>query len=86
MDDLTQCLYEFLMERRMGSIWENEEYRACLSAVELQEEQVKSFLNGEQRKELELLLDRVAERDSIEQTHLFQAVLELVRELGALVR
>ncbi len=47
---------------------------------------MKSFLNGEQRKELELLLDRVAERDSIEQTHLFQAVLELDRELGALVR
>ncbi len=86
MDDLTQCLYDFLLECRMGSLRENKEYRACLSAVELQEEQVKSFLNGEQRKELELLLDRVAERDSIEQTHLFQAVLELVRELGALVR
>ena len=33
MDDLTQYLYEFLMERRMGYLWEDAEYRACVSGT-----------------------------------------------------
>ena len=36
MDDLTRCLYEFLMETRMGRIWEDEEYKACNSGLLLQ--------------------------------------------------
>ena len=86
MNDLTQCLYEFLMERRMGGLWEDAEYKACSSAAAEQEEQVRSRLNSEQRKELEVLLDRIAEQDSAEKAYLFRAALGLVRELNALVR
>ena len=86
MDDLTLCLYEFLLERRMGYLWKDEEYRACNLKVRLQEERMESHLNEEQRKELDLLLDHVAERNSMEKSHLFQAVLELIRELNALAR
>ena len=86
MDDLTLCLYEFLMERRMGRLWKDEEYKACNLKVKLQREKVESRLNEEQRKELDLLLDHVAERNSMEKSHLFQAVLELIRELNALAR
>lgn len=85
MDDLTQCLYEFLLDRRMGDEWNDGEYRACILNAELQEKQIKSSLNEKQQKELDLLLDRVAERDSMEKTYLFQAALSLVRELNALV-
>lgn len=86
MDDLTLCLYEFLMERRMGRLWKDEEYRTCNLKVKLQKEKVESRLNEEQRKELDLLLDHVAERNSLEKSYLFQAVLELIRELNALAR
>ena len=85
MDDLTQCLYEFLLERRMGHQWNNGEYRACILNAKLQEEQMKSSLHEKQQKELDLLLDRIAERDSMEKTYLFQAALSLVRELNVLV-
>ena len=86
MDDLTQCLYEFLLDRRMEGLREDAAYKACSEAVKLQEERVASGLNGAQRRELELLLDRAAEQGSIEQAHLFQATLDLVKELNALVR
>lgn len=85
MNDLTQCLYEFLLDRRMGEEWNDGEYRACSLNAELQEEQIKSSLDEKQRRELDLLLDRIAERDSMEKTYLFQAALSLVRELNALV-
>ena len=86
MDDLTLCLYEFLLELRMGYLWKDEEYRACNLKVRLQEERMESRLNEEQRKELDLLLNHVAERSSLEKFRLFQGSLELVRELSALVR
>lgn len=81
MDDLTLCLYEFLLERRMGYLWKDEEYRACNLKVRLQEERMESHLNKEQRKELDLLLDHIAERSSLEKSHLFQTTLGLAREL-----
>ncbi len=84
MDDLTQCLYEFLLDRRMGSLWEDDEYKTCSLNVVTQEERVESCLSEEQRKELRLLLDRIAEQGSIEKARLFQAALGLVRELNAL--
>ena len=85
MDDLAQCLYEFLLDRRMGQEWNDGEYKACVLNAELQEEQMKASLNEKQQEELDLLLDRIAERDSMEKTYLFQAALSLVRELNALV-
>ena len=65
MDDLTQCLYEFLLDRRMEGLREDAAYKACSEAVKLQEERVASGLNGAQRRELELLLDRAAEQGSM---------------------
>ena len=41
MDDLTLCLYEFLLELRMGYLWKDEEYRACNLKVRLQEERME---------------------------------------------
>lgn len=85
MDDLTRCLYEFLLDRRMGRLWEHEEYQAYCSAVLSQEEQVRSCMDEAQQKELDLLLDRIGEQDSFEKERLFQAALGLVRELDGLV-
>ena len=42
---------------------------------------MESRLNEEQRKELDLLLDHIAERSSLEKSHLFQTTLGLAREL-----
>lgn len=85
MDDLMKCLYEFLLDRRMDGLWEDEQYKACRLAAELQEEKVMSSLDESQRGELDRLLDMVAEQGSAEQTHLFRATLNLVREWNALV-
>ena len=86
MDDLTQYLYEFLMERRMGYLWEDAEYRACVSGTASQEERVRSCLSGEQQKELDRLLDRIAEQDRVEKEHVFRGALALVRELNTSMR
>ena len=86
MNDLTRCLYEFLLERRMGSLWENADYRACISAVVPQEEQLKSSLGRDQQDQLDHLLDYIQEQGCIEREHQFQAALDLLKELNALVR
>lgn len=84
MDDLTRYLYEFLMERRVKDLWEDAEYKACMSAVEQREEQVRSGLSAEQQKQLDRFLDQLLERECMEKEHHFRATLELVRELNAL--
>ena len=84
MNDLTQCLYEFLLDRRMRSLWEDAEYKACLSAAVSLEEQLKSHLSEDQRDQLDRLMDNIQEQGCIERGHQFQAVLGLVRELNAL--
>lgn len=86
MDDLTQCLYEFLLDRRMGSLRENAEYKACLSAVVSLEEQLKSHLSEDQQDQLDRLMDNIQEQGCIEREHQFQAALALIQELNALVR
>lgn len=85
MDDLTQCLYEFLLERRMGSLRENAEYNACMSAVVSREEQLKSCLSEDQQDQLDRLMDNILEQGCIEREHQFQAALALIQELKALV-
>ena len=61
MDDLTQYLYEFLMERCMKDLREDAEYNACISAVLQQEEQVRAGLNPEQQSQLDRFIDQILE-------------------------
>ena len=86
MDDLTQCLYEFLMERRMGGLREDAEYEACSSAVVQQEERVRSGLSREQQSQLDRFIDHILEQEYLEKAYQFQATLDLFKELNALVR
>lgn len=86
MDDLTQYLYEFLMERCMRDLREDAEYNACISAVLQQEEQVRAGLNPEQQSQLDCFIDQILEQEYLEREHQFRAALGLVRELSALVR
>ena len=85
MNDLARCLYEFVRDKRMRSLLDDEEYREMAHDVELQEERVCAYLDEEQRKELRWLVEAIAFRDSIENEHTFQAALSLARELNSLV-
>lgn len=85
MDDLTKCLYEFVCEKRLGSLAEDAEYKEALQTVERQRAKVEALLNREQQWELSLLIDSAAGQSSIECEHLFQAALSLSRELCGLV-
>ena len=86
MDDLTRCLYEFVCEKRLGSLSEDSEYIGAVLGTERQEERVASYLNDEQRKELRTLIDALETQSDITCEHLFQAALALSRELDGLVR
>ena len=82
MDDLTRCLYEFVCEKRMGSLSED---KGNIEA-ERAEKRVASYLDDEQRPELRALLDTLSAQSDITNEHLFQAALSLSRELNGLVR
>ena len=86
MDDLTRCLYDFVCEKRMGSIYQDSEYEEMSRSVELQLKKVQQTMGTEQQIELQLLLENLSAQSSIEKEHLFQASLKLARELNALVR
>lgn len=83
MNDLTRSLYEFVQERRMGTIYGDPEYAEASRGVELQLKKVQRALGEDNMRqtELQLLLESISAQNSIENEHLFQAVLRLVREL-----
>ena len=82
MDELTRCLYEFVCEKRLGSLSEDQEY---IDAV-LGAKRVASYLSKEQQPELRALMDAAAAQGDITSEHLFCAALSLARELNKLVR
>lgn len=86
MDDLMKCLYEFVQTHRMGGLYQDPEYRDRTSAAEVQGNRVRELLDQEQRRELDRLIDKITEQDSIVNEHTFRAALGLARELYALVR
>lgn len=86
MDDLMKCLYEFMITKRLGALWDDQEYAEVSHAAEMQMERVEENLNKEQRRELRRLLENVSAQNSIENEHRFRAALALFKELNALVR
>lgn len=82
MDDLTKCLYDFVCTRRMGSVYDDPEYREASQSVDLQTEKLEEALSQEQKRELNQLLSSVTALDCIHDEHLFRAALRLARELG----
>lgn len=86
MDDLTRCLYEFVCEKRMGSLSGDEEYAEAVRGVKLQWDKLASYLDEQQQLELHTLVDTLTAQGSITNEHLFQAALSLSRELRGLVR
>lgn len=85
MNDLVKCLYDFTLEKRMGSVYQDPEYDEMADSVETQIEKVQKDMTEEQKLELRLLLERISAQASITNEHLFQAVLGLARELDVLV-
>lgn len=86
MDDLTKCLYDFVLAKRMGSICQDPEYEEISRSVELQLKKVQQNMGTEQQMELRILLENLSAQSGIENEHLFQMSLKLARELSALVR
>lgn len=85
MNDLVKCLYDFTLEKRMGSVYQDPEYDEMAGSIETQIEKVQKDMTEEQKLELRLLLERISAQASITNEHLFQAVLGLARELDVLV-
>ena len=85
MNDLVKCLYDFTLEKRMGSVYQDPEYDEMAGSIETQIEKVQKDMTEEQKLELRLLLERISAQASITNEHLFQAALGLARELNVLV-
>ena len=86
MNDLMNCLYEFTTARRMGAMRDDPEYEEMTHSIELQTAKVQKGMDKEQLQELQILLENVSALKAIESEHLFQASLNLTRELNGLVR
>lgn len=82
MNDLTQCLYDFVRKRRMGEVDIDPEYTEASLGVELQLKKVRQALSEAQQMELQLLLDSISAQNSVECEYLFQVTLKLAHELS----
>lgn len=86
MDDLMRCLYNFVLEHRLGDTSQDREYQDGLDAILAQEEKVMAGMGKEQRHELNVLLNRTSDQSALENEKIFQAALRLARELNTLLR
>ena len=84
MDNLMKCLYDFVLERRMGDVVSDPEYREASHTLEMQMKKVEAGMNEEQGIELRVLLESVSAQHRLESEQLFHAALGLARELSAL--
>lgn len=85
MDGLTKCLYDFVSDKCVESVFKDLKYQEAARNVELQSEKVQQDMSEEQQRELSLLLDHMSALFCIENEYLFQAALELGRELDRAV-
>lgn len=86
MNDLMKCLYEFMIAKRLGSIWDDPEYNEIAQTAEHQRNQIEKNLSQEQKKELKTLLETISELNGVTSEHQFCASLGLAKELNGLVR
>lgn len=85
MDDLTRCLYSFVLEQRLEDPVSDREYQSSIDRILRLENKVRENMDAEQRRTLNQLLSAVSDQNTIENERLFQAALELAQELRALV-
>lgn len=81
MDGLTKCLYDFVSDKCVESVFKDPRYREAARSIELQSEKVQQDMSEGQKRELGLLLDHMSALFCIENEYLFQATLGLGREL-----
>ena len=86
MNDLTNALYEFVTARRMGSVFDDPEYRSITSSAQGKEDRLRELLDREGNRLLTDLLNEQTLQNAVEMETMFQATVTLCRELGQMVR
>lgn len=84
MTDLTRHLYNFVLARRMGGVWNDPEYRRFFDCAQAQEEKLRALLTREQQRILDDLLAEQRLQNNVEMEALFLSTLALSRELALL--
>lgn len=85
MSDLMRTLYAFVMEHRMGGVWDDAEYRSFSSRAQLQEDKLRALLDQEGRQILDDLLGELRLQNNVEMETLFRATVGLCRELNGVL-
>ena len=86
MNDLTNALYEFVTARRMGSVFDDPEYRSITSSAQGKEDRLRELLDQDGNKLLTDLMNEQLLQFALEKETMFQATVTLCRELGQMVR
>ena len=86
MNDLTNALYEFVTARRMGSVFDDPEYRSITSSAQGKEDRLRELLDQEGNKLLTDLMNEQLLQFALEMEAMFLSTVDLCRELGQMVR
>ena len=86
MTDLMNSLYEFVSAHRMGRVFDDPEYHSVSACAQSKEDRLREQLDREGNKLLTDLMNEQALQNTLEMENLFQATVELCRELGQMVR
>ena len=86
MNDLTNALYEFVTARRMGSVFDDPEYRSITSSTQGKEDRLRELLDQDGNKLLTDLMNEQLLQFALEMEAMFLSTVDLCRELGQMVR
>ena len=86
MNDLTNALYEFVTARRMGSVFDDPEYRSITSSAQGKEDRLRELLDQDGNKLLTDLMNEQLLQFALEMEAMFLSTVDLCRELGLMVR
>ena len=86
MNDLTNALYEFVTARRMGSVFDDPEYRSITSSAQGKEDRLRELLDQDGNKLLTDLMNEQLLQFALEMEAMFLSTVDLCRELGQMVR
>ena len=86
MTDLMNSLYEFVTARRMGSVFDDPEYRSITSSAQGKEDRLRELLDQDGNKLLTDLMNEQLLQFALEMEAMFLSTVDLCRELGQMVR
>lgn len=81
MNDVIDCLYQYMLEYRYNSIITRPEYQRCRAARDSEADRLEEMLTAEQRRQFRLYTEQSDKLTDLSLSYMFRETLGLLRGL-----